>query len=408
MKNQKGITLAVLMITVIVLIILASISIPFITKSELIDQTKNAAQTQEYRTSQTNKKIQELNDEDVIEHKVAYSDDLLDTNGVLTKTAGYTDTNGKTATIPKGFKVSEITEEQTINKGLVIKDAVGNEFVWIPVDHINEMIMCQTHPTATLNETTLQCPTCRANTKLAGKLYATSTGTPENVTTPNESYSATSGLREPANLTHTTNGDNTTNFSSWTSTLYQTCFDAMAESVAKYHGFYIGRYEMSKSSNGVAQSKTGETSVSAADNSDNYANGVNQWFGLYTLAKTYTNESITSEMIWGSQYDAMMRWMNTNGTNVTQITPTDSIVGTTVKNTDSKRRTGLQPKDRLNNVFDLLGNRREWTQEASSTSRRVTRGGYYSSNNAPSNRAFDYATYTSEGNGSRMSFYINL
>ena len=43
----------------------------------------------------------------------------------------YKDENGEKAIIPKGFKIS--TEEKTINKGLVIQDEVGNEFVWIPV-----------------------------------------------------------------------------------------------------------------------------------------------------------------------------------------------------------------------------------------------------------------------------------
>ena len=42
--------------------------------------------------------------------------------------------------VPGGFKVSEETENE-INKGIVIQDIEGNEFVWVPVQNIGEMII---------------------------------------------------------------------------------------------------------------------------------------------------------------------------------------------------------------------------------------------------------------------------
>ncbi len=47
--------------------------------------------------------------------------------------AEYIDENGKTAYIPKGFQVSLKPGENTVNKGLVIKDSLDNRYVWIEV-----------------------------------------------------------------------------------------------------------------------------------------------------------------------------------------------------------------------------------------------------------------------------------
>ena len=68
--------------------------------------------------------------------------------------------------------------------------------------------------------------------------------------------------REPANLS---GYDNANNITGWTSTLYQEEYDKMVKQVEKYHGFYVGRYEMSlNSTTGEAQSKGGEKSADAS------------------------------------------------------------------------------------------------------------------------------------------------
>ena len=44
-----------------------------------------------------------------------------------------------------------------VKKGLVIEDDYNNQFVWIPVSNINEMVMCQSHKgRTTLDLETLQ------------------------------------------------------------------------------------------------------------------------------------------------------------------------------------------------------------------------------------------------------------
>ena len=251
-----------------------------------------------------------------------------------------------------------------------------------------------------------------ANTNYRGVLYNWSTDATGN-TAYDWSADSTS-YREPANLS--SSYDSTSKNSSWTSTLYQEEYNKMVKSVSEYGGFYIGRYEMSiNATSKNAESKYGATSANASDTD------TNQWYGLYNKAKTYAPEKnsdntenasqkVVSSMIWGSQYDAMLKWMKGNKINATSSSPTDLSIGTTSKNTT--RVTGganngqTVSKDKLSNIYDLLGNSREWTQEAYGTDYRVYRGGYYNLSYAPSNRLDNFPTSTLSGSGGRLTLYI--
>ena len=303
--------------------------------------------------------------------------------------------------------------------GAVITDAasgeekVGNEFVWVPVDKINDMAQCNQANGTILcniqvdsNDGHLYCSTHSNNTNIVGKVYAISLE--DNFGTVNTTYNANSGLREPANLD--SSYDSTNNNSNWTSTLYQEEYNKMIKSVSQYGGFYVGRYEMSLNSETKnAESKYGATSANASDT------GTNMWYGLYNKAKTYAPESaskkVVSAMIWGSQYDAMLRWMINSGIkNITSTTPIDLSIGTISKNT-TRVNGGANDeqtvsKDKLSNIYDLLGNSYEWTQEANSATYRVHRGGNYILNSAPSWLSSNYPTCTSSYLGSRLTLYI--
>ena len=283
--------------------------------------------------------------------------------------------------------------------GAVITDAAtgvektGNEFVWVPVDTLSNMAVVTSGTDA------------NGNINYRGVLYnwgADATGN----TAYDWSADSTS-YREPANLS--SSYDSTSKNSSWTSTLYQEEYNKMVKSVSEYGGFYIGRYEMSiNATSKNAESKYGATSANASDTD------TNQWYGLYNRAKTYAPENasqkVVSSMIWGSQYDAIMNWMKSNNINVTSTTPTDLSIGTTSKNTT--RVTGganngqTVSKDKLSNIYDLLGNSIEWTQEANDTYYRVRRGGTYDFSLAPSFRFGYYPTGTNSSFGSRLTLYI--
>ena len=289
--------------------------------------------------------------------------------------------------------------------GAVITDAasgeekVGNEFVWVPVDTLSDMAV----PTSGTD----------ANTNYRGVLYNWSTDATGN-TAYDWSADSTS-FREPANLS--SSYDSTSKNSSWTSTLYQEEYNKMVKSVSEYGGFYIGRYEMSiNATSKNAESKYGATSANASDTD------TNQWYGLYNRAKTYAPEKnsdntenasqkVVSSMIWGSQYDAMLRWMINSGIkNITSTTPIDLSIGTTLRNTT--RVTGganngqTVSKDKLSNIYDLLGNSSEWTQEASNTGYRVNRGGICSNSFAPYYRDSYSPADINSYRGSRLTLYI--
>ena len=64
----------------------------------------------------------------------------------------YTDTNGDYARIPNGYYVGTSNTIKTIAEGLVITSSIdgnghstGDEYVWIPVADINNMIMCKSN-----------------------------------------------------------------------------------------------------------------------------------------------------------------------------------------------------------------------------------------------------------------------
>ena len=283
--------------------------------------------------------------------------------------------------------------------GAVITDAAtgvektGNEFVWVPVDTLSNMAV----PTSGTD--------ANENTNYRGVLYNWNTDATGN-TAYDWSADSTS-YREPANLS--SSYDSTSTNSSWTSTLYQEEYNKMIKSVSQYGGFYVGRYEMSLNSETKnAESKYGATSATAESTS------AKQWYGLYNKAKTYAPENasqkVVSSMIWGSQYDAMLKWMKGNKINVTSSSPTDLSIGNTSRNTT--RVTGganngqTVSKDKLSNIYDLLGNIREWTQEAISTAYRISRGGYYSGSYAPSSRTDNYPASTFSSYGSRLTLYI--
>ena len=315
--------------------------------------------------------------------------------GQAEETANVKEYTNERVPIPIGFKYVTGTK----STGVVITDAAsgkekeGNEFVWVPVDTLSDMAV----PTSGTD--------ANRNTNYRGVLYDWETDATGN-TAYDWSADSTS-FREPANLS--SSYDSTSTNSSWTSTLYQEEYNKMIKSVSQYGGFYVGRYEMSLNSETKnAESKYGATSATAESTS------AKQWYGLYNKAKTYAPENasqkVVSSMIWGSQYDAMLKWMKGNKINVTSSSPTDLSIGTTSKNTT--RVTGganngqTVSKDKLSNIYDLLGNSYEWTQEADNTGVRVIRGGYYLHSYAPSNRSSNFPISTSSFFGSRLALYI--
>lgn len=218
------------------------------------------------------------------------------------------------------------------------------------------------------------------NTEIVGKLYATTTGNSFDTNSPNITYNPNSGLREPTIITDNSDGEgtsydgNTGNLNIINSILRTTNYTTpndllidmkndyakMIQSVEKFNGFYISRYEISKDSNNKLASVKDVVPLVNDSNTT--------WYELYAYGKTYNTESVTSSMVWGSQYDLMMRWMFDNGN------------GTDIKNNigDNRNKTEItgnkRDSDIIKNIYDLYGCHLEWTLEANNIKYRIRRG----------------------------------
>ena len=408
MRN-KGITLIALVITIIVLLILAGISIGAITGDNgIINQAQNASDSTErssweeqidiaiidaeskHRNPTWDDVIEELKNKDIIDDESQVDDKTgaITTNEpsyviedklgdylpfgpgmIADKNETYEDENGDTATIPGGFEILE--DADTVDEGLVIQDEQGNQFVWIPAT-VDEMANATSGTDS------------NGNPNYQGKLYNFPTATTSEEKT---SYGqGTTSYKEPDTVSNYDNNsdylniikgiltDNAADYADMSTfkTTMQEDYNAMIKSVEKYGGFYIGRYEMSKSDSNTAQSKKNTVALTADNDSSNESQNGNTWYGLYAYGKTYTNtaNSVVSSMVWGSQYDAMMRWMQSNGENVTSSTVPNGGTRNTNQTT-----TGFEgDTDIIRNVYDLYGGRYEWTLESNYIIRRVTRG----------------------------------
>ena len=178
----------------------------------------------------------------------------------------------------------------------------------------------------------------------------------------------------------------------------QTQFRNMIDSVEKNKGFYIGRYETTIDGN-VIKIKKGEEST---DSSMEYKENTQmQWYGLYAKQQLYSTNSVQGQMIWGCQYDQMLKWMQTNeNIDISSITPILE------SNRNTSNITGSIEKDKLNNVYDLLGNKSEWTVEANNNSYRTIRSGDYNNSKEIVYRNFYNPYLNNEKIGSRLTLYL--
>ena len=410
MKKNNGITLIALVITIIVLLILAGVAIAMLSGENGILRKAAEAKTKTEQ-AQANETGDLTDLEILMEESAGNLGKVKDNKNKIIegRKAKLQDDNGETIVVPVGFKIKEDSPTE-VKKGIVVVAPDNSEFVWVPVKDISKMYGTNSEG------------------KKLGKLYSfTSSGyTALNWTETSGimAWTSVTGKRETDYLSDPTNGDAVTGddtkgigllksivglngtdeeiLTKWKTQL-QNEFDEMIKYVGKNKGFYVGRYETSlnKETNN-AQSISGETSATAAKNS------ANTWYGLYQKEREYSQQDrlkdvVGSSMIWGSQYDQMMIWMQGNGIDVTLENPTNLDGATTSKN--KTEITGTVSTDKLNNMYDLLGNSFEWTLEASNTSLRFSRGGSDGSSYSPSKRSNYGYPY---GNGSNLSSRLTL
>ena len=127
-NKNLGITLVALVITIVILLILAGISISTLTNTGIFQKAKDAKQKSEVAEKQQS----EILDSYEKELNKYTSDNLEENVGVkFEKNTELHDKNGAKIIVPAGFNVVN-TDDLTVEKGIVVEDSKGNQYVWIP------------------------------------------------------------------------------------------------------------------------------------------------------------------------------------------------------------------------------------------------------------------------------------
>ena len=360
LKNKnKGITLVALVITIIILLILAGISISALTNTGIFQKAKDAKQKSADAELDQNTKLDSY-EEEISNYLPQDVKQAIKKGKPLStdKNTEIVDEKGNKIVIPAGFKVTG--DATTVDKGIVIEDATsgataGSQFVWVPVGKI-------TKADGTETEIKLNRYTFAGN------------GTP---TEKNEEVIDTYFQELATSDKVNTVAKNITNFKN---------------SVTAKGGYYIGRYEARKN---TTSGKLTEV------NSDSVWNNITQ-LGAATQARNMYDEQqpFTSDLMNSYAWDTAITFIRkctnkTNYANQTGLNRSFSSTGTT--------------NDKLCNIFDMASNVLEWTTETSSNSNdpRVLRGGSCnSSNNYTSVRGIDLTSNSNYHMGFRPLLYL--
>ena len=384
-KQERGITLIALVVTIVVLLILAGVSISLVLNNNgVISKAKDAKN--QYAEAQTNEEKQLNEVTDWIDTKVG------DTTGggSVTKIDGVPIPEGYYyvgGTKAKGLVISDNIADKELDKGKenVRRDLAGNQWVWVPVE----------------------TPSSLYTTVAAGQALAGSTGVKTTKYTNSEIISGitrvlpgdTSSYREPDILPSSNYGDTddrakTAGFSSLANMAetMKSDYEEMIASLEKYKGFYIGRYELT--ANGE---KTGATQNK-------------NWYTLYKNCTTLaTGSKVKTRMIWGLQWDATCKWLDNSGFSITDSSTWGNYSNNTADGHGSLQDTGYSESWKANNIYDFAGNCWEFTQEAGDTGSRAYRGGNYNgdgSGSPASVRGNTGPTNTFSSYGSRPTLYL--
>ena len=146
----------------------------------------------------------------------------------------------------------------------------------------------------------------------------------------------------------------------------------------------------------------------------------NETGGAVELSKNFDTvngyTSVTSTLIYGVQWDAIMRWMKDepNLTGGKYVQDSTGMGWYSDNSEDEVHQTGIDVDSNksncVKNIYDLAGNVREWTMESCSTNNRVPRGGHYNDLGSSHPASARYSIYpsNSNSNSSNIGFRVAL
>ena len=389
-KQEKGITLIALVVTIVVLLILAGVSISLVLNNNgVISKAKDAKN--QYAEAQTNEEKQLNEVSDWIDTKVG------DTTGggSVTKIdgvpipAGFVYVGGTKAS---GLVISDNAADKEKYKGqtTVGTDLVGNQFVWIPVDNI-------------------------ADYKRTAYSTQVATGTTDT----------------------TTNSEQIKYDSSHSGYFKEALPEDEKTSVETKKGYYIGRYEAGDKESTEATPPTFRTRSSSTSNKITVKAGqapynyvtITQAKSLAEGFKTQQNysSSVTTKLVSSYAWDTAIAFIQKTNSDYGSSSeegnykdsPTFTYTG--IADTEKNKQTKANGTSTLiptgqttavNNIYDMGGNVWEWTLEGKPEQNDeypcVIRGGCYSfegkdapANNRNSNNGIFYGSTV----GFRVAIY---
>lgn len=376
-SNQTGITLIALVVTIVVLLILAGVTINAVFSDSGI--IKKAQDAQNKANESVQKDMEQINalenwlNENTGEGNKEVNISTLVGKGAVTKNTKAVDTYGNKITIPKGFKVLAHGTEAgsatytysgdtipAVQDGIVIENGTdGNQFVWVPVGTIKNK-----------DNTT--------NTITLGRY---------------SDFTAIDGKYTPAQSAENYNAETpitiTSGSSSWNSKELSTFRDgsksngsenATARNLAEFistslsnGGYYIARFEASK---------TKTTSKIYSKYNQKVLTDKPQPEAASLAREMYGEVKENDELIYASDLVNSYAWDTAIIFIQTYSTETDASSYASKNKSASFANTGIN-NDKYCNIWDMSGNAWEWTTEYSTHSYAsnwypcVHRGGYY-------------------------------
>ena len=397
-RKEDGITLIALVITIIVLLILAGVTIATLTGENGILTKAQQAKTETEKAEEY--ELRKLTQGEAATYLEEHE---------------YTDVNGEKVTIPAKCAVSQVEGENTLEDGLVIIDANGNEWVWVEVPRAEEVYQNAGINLDVNNITDEQCNIIYEDLDNYASAYRDSNYS-------DTFYSTKQGGFSDANE-------------------YNTAKNDMLRSVYKNGGFWIGRYEVGieNSYRSYGDDYTTEHPITETPviKVNAYPYNYVRCSQAQTLSKQLSIGGKTGSLMFGIQWDLTCKFLETKGglsqeelkggdgventnwsnwgnNNIGSITllrgkynknPVDTnsqwldvIQGK--KNGQMLLTTGASDDTRKMNIYDFAGNEWEWTLEYTGDASRpcIARGGCFNSISSPAIERF-------RALGNRNSFY---
>ena len=379
LKRNKGITLIALVVTIIVLLILAGISITMLTADNgIIKKALEAKQETEAAQEEENRILKEY--EDLMKKYGSGSTGGDGTGGEGTggEGTGGEGTGGADKKLPTGEGTTPYLPDNTfsykegdLKNGLVIKDSAGNEYVWVEVPKTSEV-----YP--------------NAGTKI------TSFTDTDYETIDQDLHTYTNAYRNGTSYKDVYSEDTTTGwFTETGDKSYDTAKQKMLKSVYEHGGFWVGRYEAGiEKEADIRKAKTDTVTLTPVTKQNMYPYIYVTRTQAKVLAEKVESGNCTSSLMFGVQWDLVLKCIEKKGkATVKELTSNSTLKGNyknnqwNIQNTNAKYSldkgqsftacpyqkkstseavlltTGADESFSMMNIYDIAGNVYEWTLE---------------------------------------------